>query len=982
MTRKKWIIVAVIAAIIVGFISLIRFITDLIWFNELGYISIYLKQLVTQLEFGIPALLLITLICYLYLQTIKKAYYKKIGIYDSSKPEKRINVAALGISLVFGIISAYFIADRLWFQILQFINSTDFGILDPIFSRDVSFYIFRLEFLQQVNGLLIYLVIGFAAVNVIFYIVMLSMRRPQFFDEVEENAGRKTDAGDDDDEKQKRSYSGMFSEMFGNREENPFGQRGSQPSYFSRNTMSRLLNIAGTQLKVLGVLLFLMIALHYFLKQFSLLYTSSSGVVYGAGFSDINIMLWSYRLLIVLAIAAAVMLVIGMNRHKLRTVITLPIVMVALVLLSGITTSVVQSLVVAPDEINKEYQYLENNITFTRYAYDLQDINTVDYDVRYNLTIDDILNNPETISNIRINDYEPALKFYVQAQSIRKYYTFSDVDVDRYMVNGEYTQTFLSARELDESQIAGQWLTRHLQYTHGYGVTLSRVDKVTSSGQPDMLIDSIPPVSSVAEIEITQPEIYFGEMTNNYIIVNTDVEEFDYPAGESNVSTFYEGDAGIRLNFINRLMFALREGDLQLMVSTNINKDSRIIINRNVTERVKTIAPFLSFDEDPYIVTADGGLYWIFDAYTTSDYYPYSEPFTTNGINYIRNSVKVVVDAYNGTTNFYIVDAEDPIAITLQKIYPALFKNFEEMPESLQAHIRYPNTMFTIQANVYAKYHMTDVNVFYQNEDAWSIATEIYGTEQVSMTPNYYIMKLPGETKAEFINSVPYTPSGKFNLTALLVARNDGEYYGDLVLYQMPKDRIIYGPQQIEAQINQHTEIAQDFTLWTSRGSTYSRGNMFIIPIEGSLMYVEPIYLESSNSSLPEVKRVIIYYNERIAYEETLAEALDAMFGYGAGNVVSGHDTPGDTPGTTPEDPSDGEESFEDIAIKANEALENAIQAQQSGDWAAYGRYLAELEEYLSQLVPEQTLDPEDFDPTVDLGLDADAGLGDQTSAE
>ncbi|MDO4541812.1 MAG: UPF0182 family protein, partial [Bacillota bacterium] len=464
-----------------------------------------------------------------------------------------------------------------------------------------------------------------------------------------------------------------------------------------------------------------------------------------------------------------------------------------------------------------------------------------------------------------------------------------------------------------ESSIGNQWLSSHLKDTHGYGVTLSRVDKVTESGQPDMLIDSIPPVSDVEEIAITRPEIYFGESTNNYIVVNTDEKEFDYPSGDSNVYSEYQGDAGVKLNPINRLLFSIREGSFKLLVSTNINNDSRIIINRNIEERIKTIAPFLTYDSDPYIVTVDGGLYWVVDAYTTSSYYPYSEPYSQkSSVNYIRNSVKVVVDAYNGDTDFYVVDPDDPIALTLQKIYPKLFKNMDEMPAALQEHLRYPSTLFNIQAKVYTKYHMTDINVFYQNEDRWDIAKEIYGTEEAKMTPTYYIMKLPGEETAEFILSIPYTPLSKNNMTALLVARNDGESYGNLVLYQLPKDKIIYGPRQVEAQINQNTEIAQDFTLWESSGSKYTRGNMFVIPIEDSLMYVEPIYLESSNSSLPEVKRVIIYYNERIAYESTLDAALNAMFGTEneAGAVTE------ETVGS-----QEGGESIEDLAALADEAL-------------------------------------------------------------
>ncbi|MDO4581628.1 MAG: UPF0182 family protein [Bacillota bacterium] len=995
---RKWIIGIVIAAVLL-FTALIRFITDYLWFKELGYVSVFFKELVTQLEFGIPAFIVITAIAFFYLLGLKKGYYKKVDIEDmSATPEKRVNFAALGVSMVFGLIVAIAVAGSLWFQILQYINSTDFGIADPIFDRDVSFYIFKLEFITRVNGLLIGILLGFAAVIVVFYLILLVMRKPRLYSEGEASSP-------DDGEPQRNwqsaqnnlgdMFGGMFSGMFGGAAAPPRPPK-QQPRQMDKGTMKELLGIASNQLKVLGVLFFLAVGFNFFLKQYTLLYTSSSGVVYGAGFANINVTLWMYRLLVVLALVAAVMFVIGVSKRKLRTTLIAPLAMIAVLILGGVATSLVQNLIVDPDEINKEYEYLENNIAFTRYAYDLQDITIREFAATNDLSLEDVLNNAETIANIRINDYEPAEKFYNQTQSIRLYYKFTDVDVDRYMVDGDYTQVFLSAREIDEAAITDQWLSTHLKYTHGYGITLSRVDKVTESGQPDMLIDSIPPISDVPEIQITRPEIYFGENTDNYIIVNTDELEFDYPSGDNNVYSTYEGNAGIKLNLFNRLLFAIREGSIKLLVSTNINADSNIIINRNIVDRVQQIAPFLSYDDDPYIVSADGGLYWIIDAYTISSYYPYSEPYTLgSSVNYIRNSVKVVIDAYNGDTNFYLVDDSDPIAVTLQKIYPSLFKDFSAMPEGLQSHIRYPNTLFTIQANVYTKYHMTDVNVFYQNEDGWDIATEVYGTETTTMTPNYYIMKLPGEQDAEFINSVPYTPTGKFNMTALLIARNDGENYGELVLFQLPKDRIIYGPQQIEAQINQHTEIAQDFTLWSSAGSTYTRGNLFVVPIETSLMYVEPIYLESANSSLPEVKRVIIYYDERIAYAETLAEALEDMFGEGASAVLSdtslqvedvleqlaqnGGESGGisdgeDTEGTAVVTP---ELSFDELAQKANEAYESAVSAQRNGDWAAYGRYLQQLEEYLRQLVgEEETAEDQEAALTTDINtaLPQDAG--------
>ena len=954
MKKKKSVllIVGIVVVVLLILLALVNFFTDWIWFGEMGYTSVFWKELLTKLTYGVPIFVILTIGCYFYLQAMKKGYYKKIGGYESLEPEKKVNRAAGIISAIFGLIAAIPISNRLWFQMLQFANSTDFNITDPIFGYDVSFYVFKLEFITEINNILIPIIIGFAVVNIIFYLMLFRYRKPYFLDEVEPPRQERR-------QEQNNNPFGQFfggqggQSPFGGGQGGMFGMGGGSGSRLNKDTLSRLVGIAGNQFRVLGVLLFLMIGLHYFLKQFTLLYTSSSGVVYGAGFTDINVTLWVYRILIVLSIAAAVMFVIGLNKRSLKKAIMVPVIMIGVSIVGSLVSLLVQNLIVTPDEINKEYAYLENNIEFTRYAYDLQDIEVREFPADNTLTSEDIANNMQTISNIRINDYEPALKFYNQTQSIRLYYQFNDVDVDRYMVNGEYTQTFLSAREIDESAVTDQWMNSHLIYTHGYGITLSRVDKVTDSGQPDMMIDSIPPVSDVEEITIDRPEIYFGESTNNYVVVNTDEPEFDYPSGDSNVYTEYEGTAGINMTLLNRILFAIREGNINLLVSTNIDSDSKILINRNIMDRVQTIAPFLTYDEDPYIVTVDGKLYWIIDAYTTSSYYPYSEPFAENtSVNYIRNSIKVIIDAYNGDTDFYIVEDDDPIAQTYQKIYPALFKDLDEMPESLQAHLRYPNTLFSIQAQTYAKYHMTDVNVFYQNEDRWDIAKEIYGTEETTMVPTYYITKIPGEEEAEFITNIPYTPSGKDNMTALLIARNDGEHYGELLLFQMPKDRTIYGPRQIEARINQHTEIAQDFTLWSSAGSNYTRGNIFVIPIENSLIYVEPIYLESANSSLPEVKRVIIYYNERIAYENTLAEALDAMFGEGASSGYEEITGPTDTPSDDPEAPpvDNGALGLSELADLANEAFNNALDAQRNGDWAAYGEYLDELEGYLNQM--------------------------------
>ena len=950
-------IIIVILLIILLFVMLIGWLTDLLWFQDLGYISVFLTKLFTQLKIGIPVFIVITFLAYIYLKFLKRGYMKKVDSEEEPN-HKRLNIISWGLAAAFGAVTTYFAVTRLWFQTLQFFNSTKFDIKDPLYNNDISFYVFKLNFIEELNKMAILMIIAFAALTVIYYLILLSERSPKIFQTVEEDldAEEEEEFQYDDDR-----YTGAetindnnpFSEvndLFGKFTKQFAGNmgRGRRPqrkpkTQLDNQNISLLVHIAEKQIIIVGVLFFLMIGVYFLLKQFDLLF-GSTGAVYGAGFTDVNITLWMYRILIGLAVIAAILFIAGVTKRKFKTAVAIPVIMVCIGLLGTGAALVVQNLIVSPDEINKESKYLERNIEYTQYAYGLDGVDMKSFKATKDLTSKDIANNSETISNIRINDYAPALTFYNQTQSIRQYYNFHDVDVDRYMIDGEYTQTFLAPREIDEGKISNTWLNRHLKYTHGYGATLSRVDKITASGQPDTLIDSIPPQSS-CDVQITDPEIYFGEMTDDYILVNTSEDEFDYPDGNSNKYCQYKADSGIKMNILNRLMFSVKEKSLKLLVSGNIKGASKILINRNIQKRVKTIMPYLDYDEDPYMVTVDGHLYWIIDTYTATNRYPYSEPYSEEtDVNYVRNSIKVVIDAYTGDTTYYIIDKTDPIAKTFQKIYPKLFKDIDEMPDGIRAHIRYPGTLLGIQAQIYQRYHMNDVKVFYQNEDFWQIASEIYGTEEQAMTPNYYIMKLPGEKSAEFVNSIPFTPKDKKNLMGLLVARNDGEQYGKLVLYQMPKSKIVYGPMQVEAQIDQNTEISKEFSLWNSSGSKYSRGNLFVIPIEDSLLYVEPVYLEATNSSIPEVKRVIVVFGDEIAYEATLADALNSMFGEG-----SAHDS-GDDEADDSGKSENKEMSKSEIIQKCQDAYDKAQDALKSGDWAKYGKYMDELEKYLNKL--------------------------------
>ncbi|MCR5181388.1 MAG: UPF0182 family protein [Clostridia bacterium] len=954
--HKALLIVAIVVVVGALFLSLVNFIGDFLWFKEMGYLGVFFKQLVTQLKVGIPTFVVISILLYMYLTFLRKGYFKKIASTENTNM-KRLKTITVVLALLFGAAVTFVTVSRLWFEILKFANASSFDIADPLFHIDISFYIFKLDFLTQLNEILIGVIVGFVILTVVYYIVLMTMHTPDLFEEQPQPEQTSQESQGE------ARYSGS-SNPFG--ENSPFGQASEifEKMGFKRpepkprkqlddNNFRQLMSIASGKLTGLGCIFFLMLALDFFLKQFDLLHVHT-GVVYGAGFTDVTVTLWKFRILCILSLAAAVMFVIFMAKKNYKKLLTIPVLMIIVGLLGTGLSALVQNFIVSPDELEKETPYLLNNIEYTQYAYGLDDVAIKSFAADNTLTAQSIADNMDTITNIRINDFEPAEQFYNQTQSIRQYYTFNDVDNDRYMVNGEYTQTFLSAREIDENKISDTWLNMHLKYTHGYGVSMSRVDKVTSSGQPDIIVGNIPPESAVDEIAITRPEIYFGELSNEYVVVGTDEQEFDYPNGNTNSYNMYEGTAGIKMNLFNRLVFSIREGSIQLLVSSNINGDSRIIINRNVVQRVRKIMPYLSYEDDPYMVTVDGRLFWIIDAYTVSNLYPYSEPYTDQtNVNYIRNSVKVVVDAYNGNTDYYVIDEQDPIAMTYQKIYPTLFKSIDQLPDGLQEHLRYPNALFQVQAQVYAKYHMEDVNVFYQSEDLWDIANEIYGMEKQQIIPNYYIAKLPGESKAEFFNSVPFTPRSKQNMTALMIARNDGENYGQLVLYQFPKSKTVYGTEQIEAQIDQNTEISKDFTLWASNGTTYRRGNLFVIPINTSILYVEPVYLEAQNSSIPEVKRIIVVYKDQIAYGETLAECIQELFRYDidkdkndASIIDDGSDEPDDQGGNT----EPGTYTQDELIAKAQESFDKAQEALRNGDWAAYGQYMDELSEYLGQL--------------------------------
>ncbi|MEW9121990.1 MAG: UPF0182 family protein [Thermotaleaceae bacterium] len=911
---KRLILFIGIGAVIVllaSFTTIINFVTDYQWFQELGYEQVFLTKLMTQLRIGLPFFVVLTLLIHFYFLWIKKDYYKKVNFTIVPANEKGINRLSLLAAAVVSFLTSLTFTGSLWFELLRFFNATEFSILDPVFQRDISFYMFQLPLIQRIYYMLISFLALMAILTFIYYMILLSVRHQKGFEETDELDARRTHRG------------------------------------IHLDNGKKLLEIATRQVMLLGIVFLLILGFGYVLRTYELLY-SPRGVAYGASFTDVHITLWVYRGMTALAIVSAVLWARGIKKGNMKQALTGPILMILLGIAGNGVALMVQNFIVAPDEISKERTYIDYNIQYTKAAYGLNDIDIRDFPAEDNLTREDLEKNKETIRNIRIHDYRPTNQFYNQREGIRQYYLFNDVDIDRYEIGGQYTQVFLSAREMNSQKVSEQWINQHLKYTHGYGAALSPVNTITREGQPQLLIRNVPPQSEVPELEITRPEIYFGELTNNYIITNTKEKEFDYPLGEQNAETLYEGTAGIRLGGFNKLLYAIRQGSLKMLLSGNITGESRIHLHRNINDRVRRIAPFIEYDEDPYLVISEGRLFWIIDGYTVSENYPYAQPYVGQRGNYIRNSVKVVIDAYNGTTDYYIADEQDPVIQTFGKIFPQLLKPMAQMPEGLRAHIRYPQSVFDIQSEVYRIYHMTDTDVFYTKEDLWDIANEMYERKQQVMESHYNILKLPGETREEFILSIPYTPRNKPNMTALFMARSDGEHYGELVLYRLPKQKNVYGPMQVESKIDQDTEISKEFSLWGQQGSSYIRGNLLTIPIENSLLYVEPIYLRADNeSSLPEVKRVIVFYGERIAYEETLEAALEKLFGTAA-EVPSGE-------APDPQLPT-GEASgnIPQLIRQAKDVFNRAQEAQRGGNWAEYGRLIEELRGILEGLDQSQ----------------------------
>jgi uncharacterized membrane protein (UPF0182 family) len=722
----------------------------------------------------------------------------------------------------------------------------------------------------------------------------------------------------------------------------------------------------------------LLVAWGYHLKVYGLLY-STQGPAFGASYTDIHVRIPVFRVLMAISVLWSLFLIYNAFRPKMKwLLISGGVWVVAILVLANGLPILVQQFVVKPNELAKESPFIAHNIEFTRKAYSLNNIKEVDFKINENLSAEEVRGHDVTIQNIRVWDERPLLQTYRQIQAIRLYYDFKNMDVDRYMIDNTYRQVMLSARELVVNQLppqANTWVNRHLIYTHGYGLAMSPVNEVTSEGLPELMIKDLPPVSDI-DLKIDRPEIYYGEKTDEYILVKTSTQEFDFPRGDKNVYTNYEGKGGVAIDsFLKRLLFAIEFQDPQILFTTYLTPESRILFNRRIKRRVKAIAPFLAYDTDPYMVVSGGRLYWIQDAYTISNMYPYSKrsknPFRTIGINYIRNSVKVIIDAYDGDVSFYRIDEQDPIVKTYAQVYPELFKPLDDMPADLKKHLRYPADKFEIQVQTYSRYHMQDIQVFYNQEDLWEPPDEIYGDNRQMMKPYYIIIKLPEEDKEEFLLMLPYTPAKKDNMIGWLAARSDMPNYGSLIVYKLPKDQLVYGPMQIEARVDQQTEISRELSLWDQRGSRVIRGNLLAIPMSDAFLYVEPIYLEAkqeaqrpapvpqsqggvkpekqpgvrparkgstTTAGLPELKRVIVALGNRVVMEERLDQALNRVLG---SEISQRRESPAGIVET-------GE--AHDLSTRALEYYYKAKEYLREGDWAGYGRELDKLENILQQL--------------------------------
>ncbi len=889
-----WLFTAVVVLIVFLWLTgvVAEVLVDWLWFSSVGYLQVFWTSLAAKAAvFGgafTATAAVLWLNGWLARRFARRTSTPPVAIPGWQSPPDPLAILrdrlpwprmiAGGAALLALFVAAREAGD--WPSLLRYLYHVPYGSNDPLFGKDIGFYLFSLPVYIQIK-------------NWIMITLLLSVL-----------------------------FAGAIYWLYGDIEYGP-----------NDRSMSRTAIAHGSAL--LGFF-FAAKAASYWLDRYLLLY-GDNGVVVGASYTDIHVRLPVLWFLMVACIVAALAALVNLRMQTWQVpAAAMLLVVIGSVALSGVTPALFRRVFVKPSELQLEKPYIERNIALTRQAYDLDRIVAKPFAAEQTLTSDALEANKATIDNIRLWDWQPLYDTYAQLQEIRSYYKFHDLDVDRYWLSGSYQSVMLSAREMEPSLLplnAQTWVNRHVLFTHGNGAVMSPVTSKSTEGLPYFYLRDIPPVAEGGP-EIREPRVYYGEENNTYVIVKGAAPEFDYPKGQDNVYAAYDGTGGVPIGgVLRRMLFAQYFNDVNLLLSGYVTHDSRIMIRRDIQERVHTIAPFLQLDHDPYLVISEGRMFWIQDAYTSSSYFPSAQPARDRDLNYIRNSVKIVVDAYNGTVEFYLMDPGDAIAATYQRAFPSLFKPFAAMPADLKKHIRYPEDLFLIQAQIYQIYHMQTAEVFYNREDLWQFPRQPGSNGIAMMSPYYIIMRLPGEPHAEFFLMVPMVPSRRDNMIAWLAARCDAPDYGKLIVYEFPKDRLVYGPFQIEARINQNTDISQQITLWNQMGSRVIRGaNLLVIPIENSILYVTPLYLRAEYGHLPELKRVIAAYGEKVVMKETLPDALSALFA---------------APGTAATAPG---AATEGAAKEALDRYNQAMERLKSGDWAGFGTQMDTMRGVLEKL--------------------------------
>ncbi len=900
--KKRITLMAVLIALFVvlgGMTFAVEMYFDYLWFLELGKAVIFTTVLYAKSLIGSVILLFSFLFIYLNLSFANRGPgLIEIGIPTPAgqitayrvAPETVRRVSGL-VALVIGLLLALNEGNN-WETVWRWLHRVPFNVSDPVFSRDISFYFFSLPLMQE-------------AVKVCLILSFLSLA-------------------------------------------------GSMALYYFKGVLKKAAVEAGRSrvgihISLLASFIFLLLSASAFMNRYEVLF-GNHDVFSGASYTDLHSRVPMLIVLSAAALAGALLFVFNAFSKSNRGAILAVILYFGVLFLGNLYPAFVQKFIVNPNEFDKESPQIAHNIKATLDAYGLSKMQERDLSGDKALTPQDVENNKATIRNIRLWDHEPLLDTLKQIQEIRTYYDFISVDNDRYRINDDLQQIMLSPRELNSSSLPERtWINERLSYTHGYGLTLGPVNRVTAEGLPVLFVQDLPPAAAIQDFKIQRPEIYFGELTQGYVVVKSKQKEFDYPSGESNVYAEYQGAGGVPVkSLFRKLLFALYFKDSKILFSPQITAESRFLYFRELKQRMSRLAPFLVLDRDPYMVISEGKLFWIQDGYTRSDRYPYSK--RTRGVgNYIRNSVKMVMDAYNGNVDMYLSDEEDPLIQVYQRIFPGIFRPLSALPPDLRSHLRYPEDIFKVQTDIYATYHMTSTQIFYNKEDLWEIPILDAAGSENPMLPYYTIMRLPQEKDEEFIQMLPFTPNRKDNLSAWMVARSDGENYGNLVVYRFPKQKLIYGPKQIVARINQDAEISRQISLWDQRGSQVIQGNLLVIPIEEGLLYVRPLYLRAANGKIPELKRVIVAYENQIAMEPTLEASIARIFQGALTEAALAVGTPPSATDAAPAKEADAP-SRAGLVELAKQAYERAVNAQRQGDWAKYGEEIKKLGSILEEL--------------------------------